>query len=152
MHTVSENIKAWMEAIERSKKFQDTMSHEQSMKTSTSTSIQEKVAKIKAISLHVSTLQKKRVARTSKIAKLEAELQKLRAEEAKENSKIETLTHNFKTMVDELRVLIEKEKTLTPMKEITLQHAKAVLEEREHKANLANLKDTLEEIKRTLTL
>ncbi|CAN0903355.1 hypothetical protein LINGRAHAP2_LOCUS22505 [Linum grandiflorum] len=77
-------------------------------------------------------------------------LQRLRAEEAKENNKTETLTYNIKTMVAEVRVLVEKEKTLPPMKEIALQHAKAVLEEREHKAKLAKLKDILEEIQKTL--
>ncbi|CAN0912900.1 hypothetical protein LINGRAHAP2_LOCUS27602 [Linum grandiflorum] len=97
MHTASEIIQAWMEAIERSKKLQDTTNHEKSMRTSTSTSIQDKVAKSKAMSLHVSTSQKKKAAHTSKIAKLETELQRLReletelqrlrAEEAKENSK-----------------------------------------------------------------
>ncbi|CAN0875691.1 hypothetical protein LINGRAHAP2_LOCUS10983 [Linum grandiflorum] len=150
MHTASESIKAWMEAIERSKKLQNTANHEKSMRTSTSTSIQDKVAKSKAMSLHVSTSQKEKAARTSKIAELETKLQRLRAEEAKENSKTKTLTHNLKTMVAEVRVLVEKEKALPPMKEIAFQHAKAVLEEREHKAKLTKLKDTLEEIQKTL--
>ncbi|CAN0847576.1 hypothetical protein LINGRAHAP2_LOCUS5046 [Linum grandiflorum] len=160
MHTASENIQAWMEAIERSKKLQDTTNHEKSMRTSTSTSIQDKVAKSKAMSLHVCTSQKEKAARTLKVAKLEtelqrlreleSELQRLRAEEAKENSKTETLTHNLKTMVAEVRVLVEKEKALPPMKEIAFQHAKAVLEEREHKAKLAKLKDVLEEIQKIL--
>ncbi|CAN0829810.1 hypothetical protein LINGRAHAP2_LOCUS1225 [Linum grandiflorum] len=150
MHTASESIQAWMEAIERSKKLQDTTNHEKSMRTSTSTNIQDKVAKSKAMSLHVSTSQKEKAARTSKIAELEIELQRLRAEEAKENSKTDALTHNLKTMVAEVRVLVEKEKALPPMKEIAFQHAKAVLEEREHKAKLAKLKDVLEEIQKTL--
>ncbi|CAN0903082.1 hypothetical protein LINGRAHAP2_LOCUS22369 [Linum grandiflorum] len=150
MHTASESIQAWMEAIERSKKLQDTTNHEKSMRTSTSTNIQDKVAKSKAMSLYVSTSQKEKAARTSKIAELEIELQRLRAEEAKENSKTEALTHNLKTMVAEVRVLVEKEKALPPMKEIAFQHAKAVLEEREHKAKLAKLKDVLEEIQKTL--
>ncbi|CAN0843885.1 hypothetical protein LINGRAHAP2_LOCUS4102 [Linum grandiflorum] len=150
MHTASESIQAWIEAIERSKKLQDTTNHEKSTRTSTSASIQDKVAKSKAMSLHVSTSQKENAARTSKIAKLETELQRLRVEEAKENSKTETLTHNLKTMVAEVRVLVEKEKALPPMKEIAFQHAKAVLEEREHKAKLAKLKDILEEIQKTL--
>ncbi|CAN0875025.1 hypothetical protein LINGRAHAP2_LOCUS10585 [Linum grandiflorum] len=146
----TESIQAWMEAIERSKKLQDTMNHEKSMRTSTSTNIQDKVAKSKAMSLHVSTSQKEKAARTSKIAELETELQRLRAEEAKENSKTEALTHNLKTMVAEVCVLVEKEKALPPMKEIAFQHAKAVLEEREHKAKLAKLKDVLKEIQKTL--
>ncbi|CAN0847251.1 hypothetical protein LINGRAHAP2_LOCUS4876 [Linum grandiflorum] len=146
MHTASESIQAWMEAIERSKKLQDTTNHEKSMRTSTSTNIQDKVAKSKAMSLHVSTSQKEKAARTSKIAELEIELQRLRTEEAKENSKTEALTHNLKTMVAEVRVLVEKEKALPPMKEIAFQHAKTVLEEREHKAKLAKLKDVLGEI------
>ncbi|CAN0859502.1 hypothetical protein LINGRAHAP2_LOCUS7673 [Linum grandiflorum] len=163
MHATSESIKAWMEAIGRSKKLQDTTNHEKSMRTSTSTSIQETVAKSKVMSLHVSTSQKKKVARTSKKAELETELQRLReletelqrlrTEEAKENSKTETLTHNLKTMVAEVRVLVEKEKTPPPpppVKEIAFQHAKPVLEEREHKAKLAKLKDILEEIQKTL--
>ncbi|CAN0904367.1 hypothetical protein LINGRAHAP2_LOCUS23057 [Linum grandiflorum] len=150
MHATSESIKAWMEGIERSKKLQDTTNHEKSMRTSTSTSIQDKVAKSKAMSLHVSTSQKEKAARTSKIAELETELQRLRAEEAKEDSKTETLTHNLKTMVAEVCVLVEKEKGLSPMKEISFKHAKAVLEEREHKAKLAKLKDILEEIQKTL--
>ncbi|CAN0899442.1 hypothetical protein LINGRAHAP2_LOCUS20278 [Linum grandiflorum] len=125
MHNASESIKAWMEAIERSKKLHDTTNHEKSMRTSTSTSIQDKVAK-------------------------KTELQRFRAEEAKKNSKTETLTQNLKTMVAEVRVLVEKEKTLPPMKKIEFQHAKAVLEEREHKAKLAKLKDILEEKKKTL--
>ncbi|CAN0859500.1 hypothetical protein LINGRAHAP2_LOCUS7673 [Linum grandiflorum] len=153
MHATSESIKAWMEAIGRSKKLQDTTNHEKSMRTSTSTSIQETVAKSKVMSLHVSTSQKKKVARTSKLRELETELQRLRTEEAKENSKTETLTHNLKTMVAEVRVLVEKEKTPPPpppVKEIAFQHAKPVLEEREHKAKLAKLKDILEEIQKTL--
>ncbi|CAN0912871.1 hypothetical protein LINGRAHAP2_LOCUS27587 [Linum grandiflorum] len=150
MHTASESIQAWMEAIERSKKLQDTTNHDKSMRTSTSTNIQDKVAKSKAMSLYVSTSQKEKAARTSKIAELEIELQRLRAEEAKENSKTEVLTHNLKTMVAEVRVLVEKEKALPPMKEIAFQHAKAVSEEREHKAKLAKLKDVLEEIQKTL--
>ncbi|CAN0928682.1 hypothetical protein LINGRAHAP2_LOCUS36630 [Linum grandiflorum] len=150
MHTASESIQAWMEAIERSKKLQDTTNHEKSMRTSTSTNIQDKVAKSKAMSLHVSTSKKEKAAHTLKIAELETELQRLRAEEAKENSKTEALTHNLKTMVAEVRVLVEKEKALPPMKEIAFQHAKAVLEEREHKAKLAKLKDVLEEIQKTL--
>ncbi|CAN0843886.1 hypothetical protein LINGRAHAP2_LOCUS4102 [Linum grandiflorum] len=150
MHTASESIQAWIEAIERSKKLQDTTNHEKSTRTSTSASIQDKVAKSKAMSLHVSTSQKENAARTSKLRELETELQRLRVEEAKENSKTETLTHNLKTMVAEVRVLVEKEKALPPMKEIAFQHAKAVLEEREHKAKLAKLKDILEEIQKTL--
>ncbi|CAN0919982.1 hypothetical protein LINGRAHAP2_LOCUS31772 [Linum grandiflorum] len=156
MNTASKSIEAWMEAIERSKKLQVTTNHEKSMRTSKSTSIQDKVAKSKAMSLHVSTSQKEKATRTSKIAELETELQRLReletklqrllAEEAKENSKTETLTNNLKTMVAEVHVLVEKEKTLPPMKEIAFQHAKAVLEEREHKAKLDKLKDVLEEI------
>ncbi|CAN0847577.1 hypothetical protein LINGRAHAP2_LOCUS5046 [Linum grandiflorum] len=150
MHTASENIQAWMEAIERSKKLQDTTNHEKSMRTSTSTSIQDKVAKSKAMSLHVCTSQKEKAAQLQRLRELESELQRLRAEEAKENSKTETLTHNLKTMVAEVRVLVEKEKALPPMKEIAFQHAKAVLEEREHKAKLAKLKDVLEEIQKIL--
>ncbi|CAN0919981.1 hypothetical protein LINGRAHAP2_LOCUS31772 [Linum grandiflorum] len=146
MNTASKSIEAWMEAIERSKKLQVTTNHEKSMRTSKSTSIQDKVAKSKAMSLHVSTSQKEKATRTSKIAELETELQRLREEEAKENSKTETLTNNLKTMVAEVHVLVEKEKTLPPMKEIAFQHAKAVLEEREHKAKLDKLKDVLEEI------
>ncbi|CAN0899440.1 hypothetical protein LINGRAHAP2_LOCUS20277 [Linum grandiflorum] len=118
MHNASESIKAWMEAIERSKKLHDTTNHEKSMRTSTSTSIQDKVAKSKAMSLHVSTSQKEKTTRTSKLRELETELQRFRAEEAKKNSKTETLTQNLKTMVAEVRVLVEKEKTLPPMKKI----------------------------------
>ncbi|CAN0917862.1 hypothetical protein LINGRAHAP2_LOCUS30557, partial [Linum grandiflorum] len=114
MHTASESINAWMEAIERSKKLQDTANHEKSTMTSTSTTIQGKVAKSKAMSLHVSTSQKEKAVRTSKIAELETELQRLRAEEAEENSKTDTLTHNLKTMMAEVRVLVEKEKALPP--------------------------------------